>query len=163
MHEIQREDGVYQEYQICLKHFPEHGDIDTINPLVSLMERFWLTGAGLLFNLHGYSKYKTMMIWLKHAPYFEFYQRTLDGSVLNDSIVFPDSHSTEALAACLLANLFAVKGYKLLSTKVMLKFYQADAKASRKVITVMTKLHAVSEKQSEEDENRSIHLPTSWQ
>ena len=125
-----------------LKHFPERSDIDTINPPMSLMERFWLTGAGLLFNLCGYSKGRTMLIWLKYAPYFKFHQRKLYGSVLNSSIFFPDTCSTKALAAPLLDNLFAVKGCKLSSTKVMLKLHQADAKASQRVIAAMTKSHA---------------------
>ena len=96
------------------------------------------------------------MVYSQHAPHIGFYQRTLDGNVLNGYITFPEKKAT-ALAVPLLDNLFNVKGCKLSSYEVMLKFYQADAKASRRVIAAMTRTHAAGELQSKEEENRRIN------
>ena len=100
-----------------------------MDPPNSLMQRFWNTGAGLLFDVCGYSKTKSVLFRLKHTPFLEFYQRTKNGEVLNDSIVFKDTRNPVSLADPLLDNLFSVKGCKVSSMEVMMKYYQADAKA----------------------------------
>ena len=88
--------------------------------------------------------------------FFEYYQRTINGDVLNDNIAFKDTCNPQIVADPLLDNLFAVKGCTLSSMHVMMKYHQADAKARHRIITAVDKSDTDGIKQSEEDEDKQI-------
>ena len=96
-------------------------------------------------------------MWIRHLAHFEFYKRTVDGAVLNDDIDFAPTKNPDSLAEPLIEQLFAVKGCKMSTMEVMMKFYRADATARRRVIAKMDKAKAAGVKETDADEETKIH------
>jgi hypothetical protein len=121
------------------------------------MQHFWDAGAGLRFKMCGYSNQKSALFKLRHLAHFEFYKRTVDGAVLNDNIDFAPTRNPDALAEPLIEQLFLVKGCKMSTMEVMMKFYRADATARRCVIAQMDKAKAAGVQETDADEDTKIH------
>ena len=54
-HEIKQDGGGCHEFQIRLKNWPERDQLDNLGTPTDLMEHFWKAGAGLQFDICGYS------------------------------------------------------------------------------------------------------------
>ena len=153
-HSIEREGGACHECQLRLKHWPERAQLNTMDPLKTTLDHFWSAGAGLRFDVCGYNKSNSALFHLRHLPYFEFYERTTDGHVLNDSIQFKDTRNPIKIADPLLDQLSAVNGCKISTMEVIMIFYQADAKMRRRIISKLEAAKAKGIKQSEADEDQ---------
>ena len=71
------------------------------------MQYSWDAGGGLCFDVCGYSRNNLVLFRLRHCHYLEFYQRTIDGEVLNDGLEFKDTHNPDGLADPLPHQLFS--------------------------------------------------------
>ena len=98
-----------------------------------------------------------MLFKLQHCHHMEFYLRTADGNVLNDDIAFQDTSNPENLSDPLLDQLFMMKGCKLLCLEVLMKYYKADAKATRRIVARMKKAKAAGAKESDNAEALQVN------
>ena len=111
-----------------------------------------MPAPALRFSMCGYSRHKTVLFKLQHCHHLEFYLRTVDGNVLNDEIAFQDTSNPGNLSDPLLDQLFMMKGCKLSCLEVLMKYYKADAKATRRIVARMEKAKAAGAKQSDDAE-----------
>ena len=76
---------------------------------------------------------------------------------VNNAIGFINNCNPNLLAKPLVEQLFSVKGCKLSTVEVMMKFHRADAKARRCIISQMDESKVNDLVQSDRDTERTMH------